>query len=311
MPSKLVNHPPLTLQNNQTTPNAILNLLINLENNGYSKFTIESTDQILRRISQHADINNPEEVKRYISKNISTNGYRRHMVIVYARYCKYYKIHWEKPRYRIPQHHIKIPTKEKLEMLIANAGRVMALKLTISMETGLRPIEVVNLKVKDIDLEQKTIRPTTAKNGQARTLKISTKLQLMLSDYITRRQLNLNDRLFNITSRTYGKMYAVTRRRLANKLKDPTLLTIRLYDFRHYFATMLYHKTRDIILVKQKLGHRCIENTLVYTQLLDTTEEDEYTCKTADNIKEAQQLIETGFEYVTEMDGTKLFKKRK
>jgi hypothetical protein len=38
---------------------------------------------------------------------------------------------------------------------------------------------------------------------------------------------------------------------------------------------------------------------------------DEYTCKTAKNITEATNLIETGFEYVTEIDGTKLFKKRK
>jgi hypothetical protein len=31
----------------------------------------------------------------------------------------------------------------------------------------------------------------------------------------------------------------------------------------------------------------------------------------ASNIKEATQLMETGFEYVTEIDGTKLFRKRK
>ncbi len=37
----------------------------------------------------------------------------------------------------------------------------------------------------------------------------------------------------------------------------------------------------------------------------------EYHCKTATNIEEATQLIENGFEYVTEIDGTKLFKKRK
>ena len=36
-----------------------------------------------------------------------------------------------------------------------------------------------------------------------------------------------------------------------------------------------------------------------------------YTCKTVTNIKEATQLIENGFEYITEMDGLKLFRKRK
>lgn len=36
-----------------------------------------------------------------------------------------------------------------------------------------------------------------------------------------------------------------------------------------------------------------------------------YTCKTATNIKEATQLIENGFEYITEIDEIKLFRKRK
>jgi hypothetical protein len=36
-----------------------------------------------------------------------------------------------------------------------------------------------------------------------------------------------------------------------------------------------------------------------------------YTCKTAKDLNEASQLIESGFEYVTEMDNIKLFRKRK
>jgi hypothetical protein len=36
-----------------------------------------------------------------------------------------------------------------------------------------------------------------------------------------------------------------------------------------------------------------------------------FTCKIARTIEEATQLIEAGFEYICEMDNTKLFKKRK
>jgi len=53
-----------------------------------------------------------------------------------------------------------------------------------------------------------------------------------------------------------------------------------------------------------------IKNTLIYTQLIDF-ENDDYTCKTAQTIKEAMQLVEAGFEYVTEMESYKLFRKRK
>jgi len=39
--------------------------------------------------------------------------------------------------------------------------------------------------------------------------------------------------------------------------------------------------------------------------------DDNYTCKVANNIEQATDFIENGFEYVTEMDGLKLFRKRK
>ena len=97
---------------------------------------------------------------------------------------------------------------------------------------------------------------------------------------------------------------------LAKKLKDPTIKSIRLYDFRHFFATNLYSKTRDLLLVKTKLGHKEINNTLFYTQLFEF-KEDEYTVKGAETKEQAMKLIEAGFEYVTKIDGTQLFRKRK
>jgi hypothetical protein len=40
-------------------------------------------------------------------------------------------------------------------------------------------------------------------------------------------------------------------------------------------------------------------------------ESDEYCCKVAKTVDEASQLVEAGYEYVTEIDGSKLFRKRK
>ena len=45
--------------------------------------------------------------------------------------------------------------------------------------------------------------------------------------------------------------------------------------------------------------------------LPQTNGEAEYTCKTAANIKEATELIEAGYQYVTTIEGIQLFKKRK
>ena len=58
------------------------------------------------------------------------------------------------------------------------------------------------------------------------------------------------------------------------------------------------------------LGHKRIENTLIYTQLVKF-ESDEYICKVAKTPEEIAQLIEAGFEYVCEHNGLKFFRERK
>ena len=74
---------------------------------------------------------------------------------------------------------------------------------------------------------------------------------------------------------------------------------------------MEYHRTKDILHVKWLLGHKKIENTLIYTHLVSFENNEEFICKTAKTLQEASSLIEAGFEYVTEMEGIKLFRKRK
>jgi len=288
-----------------------LNVLIKLKNNGKADSTIKFVDKALTRITQHADLNNPEQVKQAIANMPTANSYKKNLSFAYNLYCDYYKIQWEKPIYYQEPKTIRIPTTAQLDMLIANSGRTMTVKLTLSKETGLRPVEVCNLKVKDIDLTQKTVYPTTAKHGAPRALKISTSLTEMLRTHIDEHKLNPNDKLFKGDSDNYGKHYRLHRNQLAERLHKPELKSIRLYDFRHYFATWLYAKAKDILYVKQQMGHRKIETTLVYTQLLNINEEEEYTCKVATNTEEDKELIENGFEYVTERDGLKIYRKRK
>ena len=74
---------------------------------------------------------------------------------------------------------------------------------------------------------------------------------------------------------------------------------------------MEYKKTKDILHVKRLLGHKRIENTLVYTHLIDFGD-DEYISKVFRTAEEASKLVEAGFEYVcTTPENLMLFKKRK
>jgi hypothetical protein len=74
---------------------------------------------------------------------------------------------------------------------------------------------------------------------------------------------------------------------------------------------MQLYRTKDILLVKEKLGHKHINNNLIYTYLLKFNDKEEYYSATADNVNEAAKLVEQGFDYVTDIDGVKLFRKRK
>jgi len=103
---------------------------------------------------------------------------------------------------------------------------------------------------------------------------------------------------------------------MARKLSNPRLLAISFTTFRHWKGTMEYHKTKDILHVKSLLGHKNIQNTMIYINLEKaafTSKNDEFHVCVAGNIEEACKLVQVGFEYVTGEyhDGGKIFRKRK
>jgi hypothetical protein len=77
---------------------------------------------------------------------------------------------------------------------------------------------------------------------------------------------------------------------------------------------MEYHKTYDPYHVKKLLGHKRLQSTEVYINLEQAVfpkENDEFHVKVVKTLYEACKLIEVGFEYVTDMEGFKIFRKRK
>ena len=120
-------------------------------------------------------------------------------------------------------------------------------------------------------------------------------------------------RVFN-TINMYPNLYT-QRKRAAKKLDNPRLLKISFVTIRHWKGIMEYHRTKDILHVKQLLGHKQIQNTMVYINLENAVfnykRNDGFTVRVANNVEEACKLIESGFDYVTDMDSQKLFRKRK
>jgi integrase len=75
---------------------------------------------------------------------------------------------------------------------------------------------------------------------------------------------------------------------------------------------MEYHRTLNIKYVQQLLGHKKLETTDMYTQLINF-ESDEWHVAHAKNIGEESKLIEAGFEYVrySDKDQVAIYRKRK
>lgn len=207
---------------------------------------------------------------------------------------------------------IVVPTEERIDKIISRCSLKDITIFQISKH-GLRPDEVSKITLRDIDLQRELLSVRTSKLGAERTIKLKETAIMNLRTYIQRKNLTeLNVRLFPKPDKLRQKWNRYRKRAYLN-FRDQELLKIRLYDLRHWFATTEYIKTRDLLHVKYLLGHRYIESTMVYVHLAQgqiNTSED-YSCKTAKSIEEATALIEAGFEYITEMDGVKLFRKSK
>jgi integrase len=281
-----------------------------MKKEAYSERTISAVGKRLKHLSKNCSLSDAEAVKGFIAQKNCSSAFKESLAEAFDLYCRANGIAWKKPFYMRYDKMPKIPSEEKLNMIIAKASRKFSLILSMMRDLGTRPIELTWLKAKDIDYETGAVTITSAKHCVGRTLKLKAQTLTMLKAYSLRNNLGQNDVLFPIDSSSISEGYRRIRNRLAENIGDMSLKSIRLYDFRHFKATMEYHRTKDLLHVKNLLGHKDLRTTLRYTQLIET-EGEEYHSATAKTVDEAKKLIEEGFDFVCDLDGVKLFRKRK
>ena len=274
---------------------------------GYATETIRCRVKVINRLVKlGANLLDPESVKEVIAKATWSPGRKEYVVDTYSSFLKLNGGKWEPPRYQRIEKIPFIPTEQEIDQLIAACGEKTSALLQTLKETAIRVGEAWKLNWTDIDPVNSTLTVTPEKHSRPRMFKISSKLLAMIMALPKK-----SDKIFGTYElRGYRGSFVSQRKRTAAKLANPRINRITFHTFRHWKATMEYHKTKDILHVMRMLGHKNIKNTLIYTQLV-TFEDDDFICKTAENVKEAKELIEAGYDYVTEMDGLKLFKKRK
>jgi integrase len=280
-----------------------------MKKDGKADSTIETAISRLKQLSTLCNIDEPEQVKTILATLKWKNNTKHNVTQIYNGYIKYIGKTWTQPKYTKESQIPFIPTETEIDTLISAGTRKTSTLLQLLKETGARIGEIEKLLWTHMDNERKTIYITAEKGSNSRILPISTKLTAMLNNLT-----KTNERIFQTNRHALRTTFESLRNRTAIKLNNPRLKKIHFHTFRHWKGTMEYHKTKDIIHVKTVLGHKNIESTMTYInieQALFLEQSDEWTCKTANNINEATQLIETGFEYITEMDNIKLFRKRK
>ncbi|MFA6106424.1 MAG: tyrosine-type recombinase/integrase [Patescibacteria group bacterium] len=146
---------------------------------------------------------------------------------------------------------------------IANEKHRLIVALAYS--GGLRVSEIINLKVKDINLPELTIHLKRAKGNKDRITILPEKLTEDIKKNFSGK--NLNDYVFaserggKITERTAQKIFENALRK-SNIQKDATF-----HSLRHSFATHLLENGVDVRYVQELLGHANIRTTQVYTKV--------------------------------------------
>jgi len=286
-----------------------------LKKQGYSESTIRAYVKVLKTLTNKgAHILDPESVKEIIATKLRNPTTQWNYCNFYDAFVRKMKLQWEKPRYKPRERIPFIPMEEELDQLIHGTGWKMSVMLQIAKETAMRVGEITRLRWRDIDPQRKLIVINEPEKGS--------------KPGIYHVSANLIDRILSLPKKSERIFYPTktlsiitnfteAKKRLAKKLNNPRLLRITFHTFRHWKATMEYHKTKDILHVKEMLRHRNIKNTLIYITiektLFDSDKADEYHAKVAHNAEEALKLVEVGFEYVTGEynDGGKIFRKRK
>lgn len=120
----------------------------------------------------------------------------------------------------------------------------------IALHTGGRATEILNIRAEDLNAEARTVF--------LRGLKDSNNRDIPLPDWLFDRIALLakgGTRPFPISYNRFGQIWDLYRP--ARK---------KLHSLRHTFAINLYRKAKDILILKTALGHKSLNNTMIYAE---------------------------------------------
>jgi|SRR3989344_595189 len=242
---------------------------------GFSKQTVKTYSLQNQLFLNHVkkDINevNEQDIKDYFAslmdKNFSAKTIslkRAALKFLYDEILKKSIVNIKTPKIarKLPE----ILTRDEVKSLIENAKSEKS-KLIIELlySSGIRVSECVNLKLTDLNLQEKTGWVRAGKGGKDRLLILSDSFITRLNSFMPRFNSS-NPYLFQTTKnhisvRNVQKIIQrAARKANINKSVSP-------HTLRHTLGTHLLDQGTDIRVIQQILGHNSLNTTMLYTQV--------------------------------------------
>ena len=145
----------------------------------------------------------------------------------------------------------------------------------LAVETGMRLSELTSARWEHLDLTQRTLHLPHTKNGDSRTVPLSTTAVTTLSN-LRHSVTHLNSgRIFNITphAATVAFRRAVRRARKAylesrgNRQDEGLFSNMRFHDLRHEAVSRLFERGLNVVEVSSISGHKTLQMLKRYTHL--------------------------------------------
>lgn len=243
---------------------------------GYSLKTIKSYTHCIKKIYNYfkKPLNKitEDEFKKFmdslIKKGLSAytvNQYHCAFKLVITKIYKkpfFVSFPYQKRHKKIP---VVLSRNEIWQVIKSISNPKHKLLISLSYGAGLRVSEVVNLKVRDIDLQELTVHIKNAKGAKDRISVIPNSLVLDIKKLIAEK--NTNDFVFE--SERQGKLTTRTAQVIFSKALKKGKIKKRatFHSLRHSFATHLLENGVDVRYVQELLGHTNIQTTQVYTKV--------------------------------------------
>jgi len=161
----------------------------------------------------------------------------------------------------------KLPTvltKDEVKRLISAAKSIKS-RLIIKMlySTGMRVSELVNMRVNDLELDEKHGWIRGGKGSKDRMVILSDNLICDLRKFLSTysREYLFSGRNMQLTPRNIQKIIQNSAKNAGiNKRVSP-------HTLRHSFATHLLESGTDIRVIQELLGHANLQTTQIYTRV--------------------------------------------